>query len=136
MDMDKKNNKEERKVSHNYHDYALASAEEVSHLVSSSSGKPCNPHFAGGQQLGFAVKLHFMLSQVEMHGDTSIVSWQPHGRQVCFRNLERSSSSSSSFAETYHWILSPLTDFFLVAVRYRCFVVHNRPAFVDKVLPM
>jgi len=39
----------------------------------------------GGQERGgktFPLRLHHMLSQVEMDGLSHIVSWQPHGR--CF----------------------------------------------------
>ena len=76
-----------------YCDYADVSHEEVCRRFESSSGcssssssigaaRQPNPHAPGSQQQGFAVKLHSMISDIEASGDSSIVSWQPHGRCV------------------------------------------------------
>ena len=70
-------------VDHNYHDYANVSPAEVNLLFpgsSFSSVRQHNPLATGAQQQGFAVKLHFMLADIETNGDTGIVSWRPHGR--------------------------------------------------------
>jgi len=64
-----------------YRDFANVSPAEASSLFGESA-RPHNPHATGLQQQGFAVKLHYMLSDIEASGDTSIVSWQPHGRYV------------------------------------------------------
>ena len=80
-----------------YCDYADVSHEEVCRRFESSSGcssssssigaaRQPNPHAPGSQQQGFAVKLHSMISDIEASGDSSIVSWQPHGRCVLLTN--------------------------------------------------
>ena len=74
-----------------YRDYASVGPAEAARLFGSSSGcssggavRQHNPQASGSQQQGFAVKLHYMLADIEASGDSSIVSWQPHGRCVLF----------------------------------------------------
>lgn len=72
-------------VDHDYHDYANVSPAEVNLLFPASSLaaiRQHNPLASGAQQQGFAVKLHYMLADIETNGDAGIVSWRPHGRCV------------------------------------------------------
>lgn len=119
-----------------YRDYAEVSPAEVCRLFASSSSgcssssssggaaRQHNPHASGSQQQGFAVKLHYMISDVEASGDSSIVSWQPHGRCVLF---------GSSFLFCLYLRNSLFSGCIFTAIR--CFVVHDRQAFVERVLP-
>jgi hypothetical protein len=74
-------------VDHNYHDYSGVSAADACLLFQSAYGsiRQHNPLASGTQQQGFAVKLHYMLGDIETSGEASIVSWQPHGRLVELR---------------------------------------------------
>ena len=82
-------------VDHNYHDYSSVSASDVNLLFPSSSTagvRQHNPLASGAQQQGFAVKLHFMLADIEANGDAGIVSWRPHGRYVVRTPLRKVTS--------------------------------------------
>ena len=123
-----------------YRDYAEVSPAEVCRLFASSSSgcstssssggtaRQHNPHASGSQQQGFAVKLHYMISDIEASGDSSIVSWQPHGRCVLF-------ALSFNLLDLRDSLFFLLHCCCITAVIIRCFVVHDRQAFVDRVLP-
>eukprot|EP00563_Minutocellus_polymorphus_P019694 CAMPEP_0197719070 /NCGR_PEP_ID=MMETSP1434-20131217/2971_1 /TAXON_ID=265543 /ORGANISM="Minutocellus polymorphus, Strain CCMP3303" /LENGTH=394 /DNA_ID=CAMNT_0043303783 /DNA_START=124 /DNA_END=1308 /DNA_ORIENTATION=+ len=57
-----------RRVIHVYHDHATDAPSIIPHIT------------RGGVKTPFPIRLHNMLSGVEAHGLTHIVSWQPHGR--------------------------------------------------------
>lgn len=87
--MDRDNNRDSARspkrpgVNHEYHDYAGLSADDAKRLFGSSSGgtMAVRPSASGSNQhQGFAVKLFFMLADLESNEDSSAVSWQPHGR--------------------------------------------------------
>jgi hypothetical protein len=70
-------------VDHNYHDYSNVSPSEINLLFPGSSLaslRQHNPLASGVQQQGFAVKLYYMLTDIESSGEAGIVSWRPHGR--------------------------------------------------------
>ena len=70
-------------VDHTYHDYSQVSAAEAHLLFNAEPGSTLrqqNPFASAVQQQGFAVKVHFMLRDIEENGESAIVSWQPHGR--------------------------------------------------------
>jgi hypothetical protein len=70
-------------VDHSYRDYADASAAEATKLYplpATGLARQHNPLATGTQQQGFVVKLFHMLKAVDASGQSSIVSWQPHGR--------------------------------------------------------
>lgn len=62
-------------VQHHYHDHAEEKATTEEKLILDSAQQ--NPLVAS-----FPMKLYMMLEQVEVDGNSHIVSWQPHGR--CF----------------------------------------------------
>ena len=64
---------ENRKISHNYHDYAETPISyEIQKMALSSK-----------LEQSFPSKLHYILSDVEQDGQSHIVSWAPHGRCKC-----------------------------------------------------
>lgn len=78
-------------VQHNYHDHSrdpIVLGEQVQTPEADvASEKPTSAAHKrrghrGGVSTPFPEKLHEMLTALDAEGDTSIVSWQPHGR--CF----------------------------------------------------
>ena len=71
------------KIEQNYSDFSqVATVEET--MIQIGSGEhlttpAASSHFSDSN---FPVKLHYMLSELEVDGMSHIVSWQPHGR--CF----------------------------------------------------
>jgi hypothetical protein len=63
------------RVEHNYRDHAEELEGEIVEI-------PASPKRGKAPEQAFPVKLHYMLSEVEVDGLDSIVSWQVHGR--CF----------------------------------------------------
>jgi hypothetical protein len=76
----KQNKGAEKKVAHNYNDYAneVEKGEERTGNLLIEEHTSMNRR---GEQ-NFPVKLHYMLNELEKDGMDDIVSWQPHGR--CF----------------------------------------------------
>ena len=76
-------------VNHNYHDH-LYDLTRISYGCDDrafdeneeESVKPRPSIHRGGVAVPFPVKLHYMLSRMDVEGTNSIISWQPHGR--CF----------------------------------------------------
>ena len=71
-------------VDHSYHDYAHVSAADAKRMLPDAVGagttRQHNPTATGTQQQGFVVKLYHMLNDADGRGQSSILSWQPHGR--------------------------------------------------------
>jgi predicted nucleic acid-binding Zn ribbon protein len=78
-----KQEQDNEKVMHNYHDYAneVESGEEPGDLRLMEEHMQSSGMNHSGEQ-NFPVKLHYMLNELEKDGMDDIVSWQPHGR--CF----------------------------------------------------
>ena len=75
----------------NYKDYSQVSANEprdvkYSSLPASSPSSPCRMRLEDNKAV-FAVKLHYMMSELEKDGNDNIIGWQPHGR--CFLVRDR-----------------------------------------------
>ena len=75
-------------VNHNYHDhlydpmFSSYGCERAFDENEEESGKHRPSIHRGGVAVPFPVKLHYMLSRMDVEGTNSIISWQPHGR--CF----------------------------------------------------
>ncbi len=69
--------------SHNYRDYAYAVEEETKRSTSEDQlSKDKHPHCRPNRgEQNSPLKLHYMLSELEIDGMDNIVSWQPHGRR-------------------------------------------------------
>jgi hypothetical protein len=79
--MEKEAEQHDEKVVHNYHDYA----NKVEGIAESAEDRHRSEELLRSMNRGeqnFPVKLHYMLSELEIDGMDDIVSWQPHGR--CF----------------------------------------------------
>jgi hypothetical protein len=78
--MEKEAEQHDKKVVHNYHDYANK-VDGVAKSADQHHRKELTQSMSRGEH-NFPVKLHYMLSELETDGMDDIVSWQPHGR--CF----------------------------------------------------
>jgi hypothetical protein len=74
--MEEKGEHRNEKVVHNYHDYA----NEVEKVVAEDQRYMDEPVQSNQGEENFPVKLHYMLTELEIDGMDDIVSWQPHGR--------------------------------------------------------
>jgi hypothetical protein len=76
------------------------------------------------QQQRFAVKLHYMLGEIEASGEAGIVSWRPHERYKVHFGVVFSTEQPL-----------PLLKLSALVSSNRCFMVHDRKAFVERLLP-
>jgi hypothetical protein len=80
-DIEEESEQCEEKVVHDYHDYAY----EVEKVDANTTDQRYTEEHTlpnRSEERNFPVKLHYMLTELEIDGMDGIVSWQPHGR--CF----------------------------------------------------